>query len=69
LKQATELRPAISQAPNAPRRRNPVRGVFIDQKLFSLDAKQYEEFVRVLDQPPEPNIRLKQLLASKSPLP
>jgi len=41
--------------------------VLLDQRLFSLDAAQYEEFLRVLDQPPEPNVRFKQLLASKSP--
>lgn len=41
--------------------------VLLDQRLFSLDPKNYEEFLRVLDQPPEPNARLKQLLASKSP--
>ena len=41
--------------------------VLLDQRLFSLDAEQFEEFVRVLDQPPEPNERLKQLLASRSP--
>ena len=41
--------------------------VLLDQRLFSLDSKQYEEFLRVLDEPPEPNPRLKQLLASKSP--
>jgi len=41
--------------------------VILDQRLFSLDPKQYNEFVRVLDQPAEPNARLKKLLASKSP--
>lgn len=41
--------------------------VLLDQRLFSLEPKQYEEFLRVLDQPPQPNARLKQLLASKSP--
>jgi len=41
--------------------------VLLDQRLFSLDAKRYEEFLRVLDQPPEPNGALKQLLASKPP--
>lgn len=41
--------------------------VLLDQRLFSLDVKQYEEFLRVLDQKPELNTRLKQLLASKSP--
>jgi uncharacterized protein (DUF1778 family) len=41
--------------------------VLLDQRLFSLDSKQYDEFLRVLDEPLEPNVRLKQLLASKSP--
>lgn len=41
--------------------------VLLDQRLFSLDADRYKEFLRVLDQPAEPNIRLKQLLGSKSP--
>ncbi len=41
--------------------------VLLDQRLFSLDPKQYEEFLHVLDQPLEPNVRLKQLLASRSP--
>jgi uncharacterized protein (DUF1778 family) len=41
--------------------------VLLDQRLFSLNGKQFDEFLRVLDQPPEPNARLKQLLASKSP--
>jgi uncharacterized protein (DUF1778 family) len=41
--------------------------VLLDQRLFSLDLKNYEEFLRVLDQPAEPNSRLKQLLASKPP--
>jgi uncharacterized protein (DUF1778 family) len=41
--------------------------VLLDQRLFSLDTAQYEEFLRVLDEPVKPNARLKQLLASKSP--
>lgn len=41
--------------------------VLLDQRLFSLDPKQYDEFLRVLDQPAEPNVRLKKLFASKSP--
>ena len=44
--------------------RNLLRG---RQRLFSLNTEQFEQFLRVLDQPPEPNARLKQLLASKSP--
>jgi uncharacterized protein (DUF1778 family) len=41
--------------------------VVLDQRLFSLNTEQFEQFLRVLDQPPEPNARLKQLLATKSP--
>jgi uncharacterized protein (DUF1778 family) len=41
--------------------------VLLDQRLFSLDPKQYDDFVRALDEPAQPNVRLKQLLASKSP--
>ena len=41
--------------------------VLLDQRLFSLDSKQYDDFLRVLDEPPASNVRLKQLLASKSP--
>lgn len=41
--------------------------VLLDQRLFSLETAQYEEFLRVLDEPAKPNARLKQLLASKSP--
>ena len=29
--------------------------VLLDQRLFSLDPKQYEQFLRVLDQPAEPH--------------
>ena len=41
--------------------------VLLDQQLFSLETAQYEEFLRALDAPVQPNARLKQLLASKSP--
>lgn len=41
--------------------------VLLDQRLFSLDTSQYEEFLRVLDEPATPNARLKQLLSGKSP--
>jgi len=41
--------------------------VLLDQKLFALDTAQYEAFLRALDAPAQPNARLKQLLASKSP--
>lgn len=41
--------------------------VLLDQRLFALDSKKFDEFLRVLDEPAEPNARLKQLFASKSP--
>jgi uncharacterized protein (DUF1778 family) len=41
--------------------------VLIDRRLFTLEGDQYDEFLRVLDQPPQPNERLKKLLRSKSP--
>ncbi len=47
--------------------RNHALDVVLDQRLFALEPEQYDAFLRVLEQPPEPNIRLKQLLASPSP--
>lgn|SRR5437868_517928 len=41
--------------------------VLLDQRLFSLETSQYEEFLNALDAPVQPNARLKQLLASKAP--
>jgi uncharacterized protein (DUF1778 family) len=41
--------------------------VLLDQRLFSLSADRYEEFLQVLDETVEPNPRLKKLLGSKSP--
>lgn len=41
--------------------------LLLDQRLFSLSGKHYEDFLRVLDQASEPSARLKQLLASKPP--
>lgn len=41
--------------------------VLLDQRLFTLNADQYEAFLRALDAPPAPNERLKQLLAGKAP--
>ena len=32
--------------------------VLLDQRLFSLNTEQFEQFLRVLDQPPEPNAEL-----------
>jgi uncharacterized protein (DUF1778 family) len=41
--------------------------VLLDQRLFALDAEHYAAFERALADPPPPNAKLKQLLASKSP--
>ncbi len=41
--------------------------VLLNQTLFSMEPSQYQEFLRVLDEPAKSNARLKQLLASKSP--
>jgi uncharacterized protein (DUF1778 family) len=41
--------------------------VLLDRRLFTLNADQYEVFIRALESPPVPNEKLKRLLASKSP--
>jgi uncharacterized protein (DUF1778 family) len=41
--------------------------VLLDRRLFTLDAEQYESFIKTLEAPPAPNEKLKRLLASKSP--
>jgi uncharacterized protein (DUF1778 family) len=41
--------------------------VLLDQQLFVLDAEQYAAFERALANPPPPNAKLRQLLASKAP--
>jgi uncharacterized protein (DUF1778 family) len=41
--------------------------VLLDQRLFDLDADQHEAFMRVLNDPPQPNARLKKLLSEKAP--
>jgi uncharacterized protein (DUF1778 family) len=41
--------------------------VLLDQRLFTLDAEASEAFARVLDVPPPPTERLRQLLAARSP--
>lgn len=39
--------------------------VLLDQRLFSLDAEHYDDFVRALDNPPAPGPKLKALLGRK----
>jgi len=41
--------------------------VLLDQRLFTLNAEQYEAFMNALDAPPAPNEKLKSLLAGKAP--
>lgn len=41
--------------------------VLLDRRLFVLDAGQHDAFMKVLDNPPPPNARLRKLLASKAP--
>lgn len=41
--------------------------VLLDQRFFVLDEEQHEAFLRVLDNPPPPNEKLKQLMAGKAP--
>ena len=41
--------------------------VLVDQRLFELEADQWESFVTALDTPPLPNAQLKQLMARKPP--
>ena len=36
--------------------------VLLDQRLFALDDARFDEFVRVLDNPPAPGAKLKSLL-------
>jgi uncharacterized protein (DUF1778 family) len=39
--------------------------VVLDQKLFVLDAEQYDAFVRVLDSPPPAGAQLKALMKKR----
>lgn len=41
--------------------------VLLDQRFFALNNEQYDAFVKALDEPPAPNAKLKQLLASRAP--
>jgi uncharacterized protein (DUF1778 family) len=41
--------------------------VLLDQRLFALDEKQYDAFLRALDAPPAPNEKLKRALCAKAP--
>lgn len=41
--------------------------VLLDQCVFNLNAEQAEAFARVLDDPPAPTAKLRELMQSKSP--
>jgi len=41
--------------------------VLLDQKLFSLNDKQYQDFLNLLDEPPKPTEELRKLLSAKAP--
>jgi len=41
--------------------------VLLDQRFFHLDASEMEHFLEILDRPPEPNEKLRDLLKRKAP--
>lgn len=41
--------------------------VLLDQRLFSLGEDRFEAFLRVLDNPPEPVEKLRELFKQKAP--
>jgi uncharacterized protein (DUF1778 family) len=41
--------------------------VLLDQKLFRLDESAMQAFLAVLDNPPEPNARLRELMHRRAP--
>lgn len=41
--------------------------VLLDQRVFNLEPKAWEAFMRILDNPPAPNAELRKLMASKNP--
>jgi uncharacterized protein (DUF1778 family) len=43
------------------------KDVLLDQKLFSLDETQYQDFLNLLDEPPKPTEELRKLLSAKAP--
>lgn len=43
------------------------RSVVLDQVLFTLDPDKFQQFLDLLDAPPEPNPGLERLLAVKAP--
>jgi uncharacterized protein (DUF1778 family) len=47
--------------------RTSAMNVLLDQRFFTLDAGRFQSFVAALDRPPDPNRKLKALLAAKAP--
>ncbi len=43
------------------------QSVLLDQVFFRLDADQFEQFVTLLDAPPQPNQGLERLMAIEAP--
>ncbi len=41
--------------------------VLLDQRLFTLEGKEFDEFVKALDRPPKKNRKLQQLLTTPAP--
>jgi uncharacterized protein (DUF1778 family) len=39
----------------------------LDRTLFRVDAETYDRFVAMLDSPPQPNERLRELLLTRAP--
>ena len=43
------------------------QAVVLDQVYFSLDADKFQQFVDLLDAPPQPNVGLERLFALQAP--
>ena len=41
--------------------------VLLDQRFFRLNRSEFEAFMQVMENPPEPNEKLKELMATKAP--
>ncbi|HSZ11309.1 MAG TPA: DUF1778 domain-containing protein [Rhizomicrobium sp.] len=41
--------------------------VMLDQRLFTLDGKQFDAFAKALDETPASNAKLRRLMSSQSP--
>ena len=41
--------------------------VLLDRRYFALSEEQFKAFTALLDAPPKPNVKLRQLLAAKAP--